>query len=80
MNLDMFQIVEQVHINMYYFLNFTKLNYFSNSRASEKVTVWTREAIVQASQNRRVLNICKKVIRAKYLRVIKLATQNNIGC
>jgi len=39
-----------------------------------------REAIVQASQNRRVLNICKKVIRAKYLRVIKLATQNNIVC
>jgi len=35
---------------------------------------------VQASQNRRVLNICKKVIRAKYLRVIKLATQNNIVC
>ena len=27
-----------------------------------------------------VLNICKKVIRAKYLRVIKLATQNNIVC
>jgi len=39
-----------------------------------------REAIVQANQNRRVLNICKKVIRAKYLRVIKLATQNNIVC
>jgi hypothetical protein len=37
-----------------------------------------REVIVQARQNRRVLNICKKVIRAKYLRVIKLATQNNI--
>jgi hypothetical protein len=39
-----------------------------------------REIIEGARRDRQVKNICKKIVRARYLRIIKLALQHNVIC